>query len=173
LVCRNFQIEDSKFQNSRTFYPSIWLCKLMIDSNIHLSHFMIVTELYLILRNRCVCVTDEWVKHIAKSCTSVEFLRYIIIWEFIYNTLIFGNGWCTLRLGKYFIGLVMLQIYVLPVVYSRTWIFNFLFQEGAFKCPLHHLKVCTSVIARKLKKFHVMSPSLHCFIFSIAHFLFL
>jgi hypothetical protein len=35
---------------------------------------MIVTELYLTLRNRCVRVTDKWVKRIANSCTSIEFL---------------------------------------------------------------------------------------------------
>lgn len=64
------------FRNARTLYPSIWLGKLMINLNISLSHFMKVIELYLILRDRCVRVTDEGVIAIAQSCTSLEFLRY-------------------------------------------------------------------------------------------------
>jgi hypothetical protein len=39
---------------------------------------MKVMELYLILRDRCVRVTDEGVISVAQSCTSLEFLRYII-----------------------------------------------------------------------------------------------
>lgn len=62
----------------------------MINSNIHVT-FYDSNGVVSNLCNRCVRVTDEGVKTISQRCTSVEFLRYIIIGE-VYNTLIFGNG---------------------------------------------------------------------------------
>jgi len=147
LACRIFQIKDfSVFQNARTLFPSTWLGKLMINLNIRVSHFMMkIIELYLILRYRCVCVTDEGVTAIAQSCTSLEFLRYVIIWE-VYSTWIFGTGWCTIWLWKCFFGLVVCACEcVFLMKYSRTWMFIFCF-KGIEMCPLYRLKVCMNAI---------------------------
>lgn len=147
MACRIFQIKDfSVFQNARTLFPSIWLGKLMINLNIRVSHFMMkIIELYLILRYRCVRVTDEGVIAIAQSCTSLEFLRYVIIWE-VYSTWTFGTGWCIIWLWTCFFWPCCVYVCVC-FPWNIVELECSLFVSRALECPpLHRLKVCMNAI---------------------------